>query len=76
VPPTISNWTELPSTWALRTSRGLPHRHIINLKQRLNLHTTIRAVDLIQFLAEVEQPILDRFGVDVVDVFRPETNPG
>jgi hypothetical protein len=54
----------------------LPHRHIINLKQRLNLHTTIRAVDLIQFLAEVEQPILDRFGVDVVDVFRPETNPG
>ena len=46
------------------------------LKQRLNLHTPTRVVDLIQFLAEVEQPILDRFGVDVVGVFRPETNPG
>jgi uroporphyrinogen-III decarboxylase len=33
-------------------------------------------VDLIQFLAEVEQPILDRFGVDAVGVFRPQTNPG
>jgi uroporphyrinogen decarboxylase len=46
------------------------------LKQRLNLHTPTRVVDLIQLLAEVEQPILDRFGVDVVGVFRPETNPG
>jgi uroporphyrinogen decarboxylase len=46
------------------------------LKQRINLHTTTRVVDLIQFLADVEQPILDRFGVDVVGVFRPETNPG
>ncbi len=46
------------------------------LKQRLNLHTPTRVVDLIQFLAEVEQPILDRFGVDVVGVFRPETNTG
>ena len=46
------------------------------LKQRLNLHTPTRVVDLTQFLAEVEQPILDRFGVDAVGVFRPETNPG
>jgi len=46
------------------------------LKQRLNLHTPTRVEDLIQLLAEVEQPILDRFGVDVVGVFRPETNPG
>ena len=46
------------------------------LKQRLHLHTPTRVVDLIQFLAEVEQPILDRFGVDVVGVFRPESNPG
>ena len=46
------------------------------LKQRLNLYTPTRVVDLIQMLAEVEQPILDRFGVDVVGVFRPETNPG
>jgi uroporphyrinogen decarboxylase len=47
-----------------------------HLKQRLNLHTPTRVVDLIQMLAEVEQPILDRFGVDIVGVFRPETNPG
>jgi uroporphyrinogen decarboxylase len=46
------------------------------LKQRLNLHTPTRVVDLIQMLAEVEQPILERFGVDAVGVFRPETNPG
>jgi len=46
------------------------------LKQRLNIHTATRVVDLIQFLAEVEQPILHRFGVDVAGVFRPETNPG
>ena len=46
------------------------------LKQRLNLHTATRVVDLIQFLAGVEQPILDRFGVDVAGVFRLETNPG
>jgi uroporphyrinogen decarboxylase len=33
-------------------------------------------VDLIQLLAEIEQPIMDRLGVDAVGVFRNETNPG
>jgi uroporphyrinogen decarboxylase len=46
------------------------------LKQHLGIQTPTRVVDLIQFLAEVEQPVLDRFGVDAVGVFRPETNPG
>ena len=46
------------------------------LKQHLGMSTPTRLVDLIQFLADVEQPILDRFGVDVIGVFRPETNPG
>jgi hypothetical protein len=46
------------------------------LKERLDLHTPTRVVDLIQFLADVEQPIRNRFGVDLVGVFRPETNPG
>jgi uroporphyrinogen decarboxylase len=46
------------------------------LKRYLGIQTPTRVVDLIQFLAEVEQPILDRLGVDVVGVFRPETNPG
>jgi uroporphyrinogen decarboxylase len=46
------------------------------LKQHLGIHTPTKLVDLIQFLAEVEQPVLERFGVDAVGVFRPETNPG
>jgi len=46
------------------------------LKQHLGMNTPTRLVDLIQFLADIEQPILDRFGVDAVGVFRPETNPG
>ncbi len=46
------------------------------LKQHLGIRTPTRMVDLIQVLAEVEQPILERFGVDAVGVFRPETNPG
>ncbi len=46
------------------------------LKQHLGIHTPTRLVDLIQFLADVEQPVLERFGVDAVGVFRPETNPG
>jgi len=47
-----------------------------SLKRRLGIRTPTRVVDLIQFLAEVEQTILERFGVDAVGVFRPETNPG
>lgn len=46
------------------------------LKEYLGIRTPTRVVDLIQMLAEVEVPILDRLGVDVVGVFRPETNPG
>ncbi|MFN8008827.1 MAG: uroporphyrinogen decarboxylase family protein, partial [Terriglobia bacterium] len=46
------------------------------LKQYLGIRSTTRVVDLIQFLADVEQPILDRFGADAIGVFRPETNPG
>src|SRR5512134_3946208 len=46
------------------------------LKQHLGINSATRVVDLIQFLADIEQPVLDRFGVDAVGVFRPETNPG
>lgn len=55
---------------------GIAASACYHLKERLNIHTPTRVVDLTQFLAEVEQPILDRFGVDAVGVFRPETNPG
>ncbi|MHB8902910.1 MAG: hypothetical protein ACYC6Y_29470, partial [Thermoguttaceae bacterium] len=41
------------------------------LKQRLGLATPTRIYDLYQVLAEVEQPILDRFGADVVGLNRP-----
>jgi len=41
------------------------------IKQRLGLNTPTRVFDLYQMLAEVEQPILDRFGVDVVGLYRP-----
>ena len=44
------------------------------LKQHLGITTPTKVPDLIQFLADVEQPILDRFGVDAVGVFRMETN--
>ncbi len=46
------------------------------LKDHLGLHTPTRVVDLIQILGDVEQPVLERLGVDAVGVFRPETNPG
>ena len=46
------------------------------LKEYLGIKTPTQVVDLIQFLAEVEKPVRDRFGVDAVGVFRPETNPG
>ena len=46
------------------------------LKEHLGIHTPTRLVDLIQMLGDVEQPVLERFGVDAVGVFRPETNPG
>jgi uroporphyrinogen decarboxylase len=46
------------------------------LKKHLGLNTPTQMVDLIQLLAEVEQPIMDRLGVDAVGVFRNDTNPG
>jgi uroporphyrinogen decarboxylase len=41
------------------------------LKQRLNLHTPTRVFDLFQMLAEVERPIRERFGADVIGLYRP-----
>jgi len=46
------------------------------LKKHLGLNTPTQLVDLIQMLAEVEQPVMDRLGVDAIGVFRNETNPG
>ncbi len=41
------------------------------LKQRLGLQTPTRVYDVYQMLAEVEQPIRERFGVDVIGLNRP-----
>jgi uroporphyrinogen decarboxylase len=41
------------------------------LKQRLGIHTPTRVYDLYQMLAEVERPVLDRFGADVIGLTRP-----
>ncbi|MFH1923446.1 MAG: uroporphyrinogen decarboxylase family protein [Planctomycetota bacterium] len=41
------------------------------LKQHLGLDTTTRVFDLYQILAEVEEPLLKRFGADVVNLNRP-----
>jgi len=41
------------------------------LKQHLGLKTPTRVFDVYQMLAEVEQPVLDRFGADVVGLQRP-----
>lgn len=46
------------------------------LKKYLGLNTPTQLVDLIQMLADIEQPIMERLGVDAVGVFRNETNPG
>jgi len=41
------------------------------LKQRLGLSTPTRVYDVYQMLAEVERPILERFGADVIGLNRP-----
>lgn len=41
------------------------------LKQRLGIKTPTRVFDLYQMLAEIEQPIMDRFGADCVALQRP-----
>ncbi|NOX55895.1 MAG: methyltransferase, partial [Planctomycetes bacterium] len=42
------------------------------LKQHLGLDTPTRVYDLYQMLAEIERPVLERFGADVVGLNRPE----
>ncbi len=41
------------------------------LKQHLGLDTPTRVYDLYQMLAEIEQPLLERFGADVIGLNRP-----
>jgi len=42
------------------------------LKEQLGLLSTTRVYDLYQMLAELERPVLERFGADVVGLYRPE----
>jgi uroporphyrinogen-III decarboxylase len=63
---------DLGATW----QSGIAASSYRRLKKSLGIRTPTRVVDLIQFLADVERPILERLGVDAIGVFRPETNPG
>jgi len=42
------------------------------LKQRLGIASPTRIYDVYQMLAEVERPVMERFGADVVGLNRPE----
>ncbi len=42
------------------------------LKHELGLSSPTRVFDVYQMLAEVERPILERFGADVIGLYRPE----
>jgi len=46
------------------------------LKRYLGIHTPTRVYDLYQMLAEIEQPVLDRFGADVIGLQRPSVALG
>lgn len=41
------------------------------LKERLGLRTPTRVYDVYQMLAEIERPVLERFGADIVGLQRP-----
>lgn len=41
------------------------------LKERLGISSTTRVYDLYQMLADVERPVMERFGADVVGLNRP-----
>lgn len=41
------------------------------LKQRLGLKTKTRVYDVYQMLAEIERPVMERFGADVIGLQRP-----
>lgn len=41
------------------------------LKQRLGISTPTRVYDVYQMLAEVERPVMERFGADVIGLNRP-----
>jgi uroporphyrinogen decarboxylase len=50
---------------------GIAASTYFKLKQRLGLKTPTRVYDLYQMLAEIEEPVLERFGADVVGLNRP-----
>ncbi|MEO2046583.1 MAG: hypothetical protein ABGX16_08410 [Pirellulales bacterium] len=42
------------------------------LKQRLGIESLTRVFDCYQMLADVERPVMERFGADVVGLYRPD----
>ncbi|MHC4400221.1 MAG: uroporphyrinogen decarboxylase family protein [Planctomycetota bacterium] len=58
---------DLGGTRQSGVAAGTYHR----LKERLGVATPTRVYDLYQMLAEVERPIMERFGADVIGLYRP-----
>ena len=46
------------------------------LKQYLHVDTSTRVFDIFQMLAEVERPVRERFGADVIGLYRPAVSFG
>lgn len=46
------------------------------LKQVLHVDTSTRVFDIFQMLAEVERPVRERFGADVIGLYRPAVSFG
>ncbi len=51
---------------------GIAASTYARLKQHLGLTSPTRVFDVYQMLAEVERPVMERFGADVVGLYRPE----
>ncbi len=50
---------------------GIAASAYYRLKQHLGLGGPARVFDLFQMLAEVERPVMERFGADVIGIYRP-----
>jgi uroporphyrinogen decarboxylase len=50
---------------------GIAASAYYQLKQYLGLSGPARVFDLFQMLAEVERPVMERFGADVIGIYRP-----
>ncbi|MGC8991588.1 MAG: uroporphyrinogen decarboxylase family protein, partial [Verrucomicrobiia bacterium] len=60
----------VPIDFGATRQTGIAAAAYHRLKQRLGLITPTRVYDVYQMLAEIERPILERFGADVIGLHR------